>query len=293
MISHIVSAFSGKPVFGQDGPYNQILSFDYYATYYMQEEKVIHNTTIITRIQYIIFIVFIIVIMYYVLFNPQVTNAQTWFTNLKSGEALLFFKYKEWNYSFNSFSMLVGTSETVRMFSNYQTAKQKKELKIRQWIAGIIDGDGYIGITKKDYCTIEIVIEVRDIACLIKFKNRYGGSIKSISNGNAFRYRLHHKQGLIQFITDINGILYNPTRIEQFIKLCNLYNIDFITSPTLDFHSAYISGLFDTDGSIYMNISSYQVFISISQKRRYLLDIICNVYGGKVYSANKNKTAFK
>ena len=189
--------------------------------------------------------------------------------------------------------MLVGTSETVRMFSNYHIIKQKKELKIRQWIAGIIDGDGYIGITKKGYCTIEIVMEVRDIACLIKFKNRYGGSIKSISGGNAFRYRLHHKQGLIQFIIDINGMLYNPTRIEQFQKLCNLYNIDFIQSPILDFNSAYLSGLFDTDGSISMNITSYQVFITISQKRRYLLDMICSIYGGKVYTANNSKTAFK
>ena len=287
MISHIVSAFSGKPVFGQDGPYNQILSIDYYATYYMQEGKVMHNTTIIGGIQYLMYIVFIIVTMYYVLSNPQVTNAQAWFSKFSLGEAQC------WDYSFNSFSMLVGTSETVRMFSNYQTAKQKKELKIRQWIAGIIDGDGYIGITKKGYCTIEIVMEVRDIACLIKFKNRYGGSIKSISGGNAFRYRLHHKQGLIQFIIDINGMLYNPTRIEQFKKLCNLYNIDFSKSPNLNFNSAYLSGLFDTDGSIYMNITSYQVFITISQKRRYLIDMICSIYGGKVYNANKDKTAFK
>lgn len=287
MISHIVSAFSGKPVFGQDGPYNQILSIDYYATYYMQEGKVMLNTTIIGCIQYLMYIVFIIVTMYYVLSNPQVTNAQAWFSYFTVG------KSQCWDYSFNSFSMLVGTSETVRMFSNYQTAKQKKEQKIRQWIAGIIDGDGYIGITKKGYCTIEIVMEVRDIACLIKFKNRYGGSIKSISGGNAFRYRLHHKQGLIQFIIDINGMLYNPTRIEQFKKLCNLYNIDFSKSPDLYFNSAYLSGLFDTDGSIYMSITSYQVFITISQKRRYLLDMICSIYGGKVYSANKDQTAFK
>lgn len=285
MISHIVSAFSGKPVFGQDGPYNPILSMDYYATYYMQERKAMHNTTIMPYggIQYLMYIVFIIVTMYYVLSNPQVTNAQAWFSNFEQG----------WNFPFNSISMLVGTSETVRMFSNYQTAKQKKELKIRQWIAGIIDGDGYIGITKKGYCTIEIVMEVQDIVCLIKWKNRYGGSIKSISGGNAFRYRLHHKQGLIQFIIDINGMLYNPTRIEQFQKLCNLYNIDFIQSPSLYFNSAYLSGLFDTDGSIYMNITSYQVFITISQKRRYLLDMICSIYGGKVYSANKHQTAFK
>lgn len=36
VISHVVSHFSGKAVFGQDGPYRVL-----YATYYMQGTKVI------------------------------------------------------------------------------------------------------------------------------------------------------------------------------------------------------------------------------------------------------------
>lgn len=156
-----------------------------------------------------------------------------------------------------------------------------------------MDGDGHIHISKKGYTTIEIVIEIRDIACLAKIKNRYGGSIKSISHGNAFRYRLHHKQGIISFINDINGMLYNPIRINQFKTLCDLYNISIVSSPSLQYNSAYLSGLFDTDGSIYMNVTSNQVFITISQKNRELLDLICTIYGGKVYAANTKKTAFK
>jgi intein-encoded DNA endonuclease-like protein len=189
--------------------------------------------------------------------------------------------------------MLVGTSETVRMFSISLTNSEKKERKIREWIAGVIDGDGYIYISKKGYCTIEIVMEIRDIACLMKIKNRYGGSIKTISNGNAYRYRLHHRDGILAFISDMNGILYNFVRIRQFEKLCALYNIEPIKSKPLTYDSAYLSGLFDTDGSIYMNTRSNQVFITIGQKNRELLDIVSTVYGGKIYSANRRKSAFK
>lgn len=54
------------------------------------------------------------VIIYYELFNPQVTNALS----------LCFYNM--------NISMLVGTSETVRMFSNHLTSQEKADMKIRQ-----------------------------------------------------------------------------------------------------------------------------------------------------------------
>lgn len=279
MISHIISAFSGKPVFGQiqDGPCNQSFSFDYIATYYMQERNNIQYSTIIKVVNNLSYVLLglmpIIVIIYIGISNPQVTNVH--FLIIEN------------------ISILVGTSETVRMFSTRLTSQENADIKIRQWIGGIIDGDGHIHISKKGYCTIEIVIEIRDIACLSKIKHRYGGSIKTISHGNAFRYRLHHIEGVLQFIHDINGMIYNPIRILQFKNLCNLYNINIIPSPDLYYNSAYLSGLFDTDGSIYINISSNQVFLTIGQKNRELLDLIPSVYGGKVYNSNTKKTAYK
>ena len=274
MVSHIVSAFSGKPVFGQfqDGPCNHSFSNDCIATYYMQERNNIYYSTI-TLLIYSFCVLSVIVIIYNEITNPQVTNAH--------------FLYIE------NTSMLVGTSETVRMFSKGLTSRENSEQKIQEWIGGIIDGDGHIHISKKGYTTIEIVIEIRDIACLSKIKHRYGGSIKSISNGNAFRYRLHHKEGVLRFIYDINGKLYNPIRIKQFSNLCSLYTIEMKTSPTLFYKSAYLSGLFDTDGSIYINTKCNQVFLTIVQKNRELLDILSSIYGGKVYSANSKKSAYK
>lgn len=140
---------------------------------------------------------------------------------------------------------------------------------------------------------IEIVMEPRDIACLCKIKQRYGGSIKATSHANAVRYRLHHKAGILQVITDLNGLFQNPVRLTQFTKVCSLYNIEVIPSVKLDYSSAYLSGLFDSDGSVYYNQKSMQVFITVTQKNPFLLDLLASVYGGKVFSSDAKKTAFK
>jgi hypothetical protein len=116
IVSHIVSTFSGKPIFGQtilmNGPCSNIFSRCYYiATYCMQEGEAILFNTKDNRFIFIYISLIALVIIYSVLSNPQVTNAQVIlnFCNIKLDT-----------------SMLVGTSETVRMFSNYLTPTKLK-----------------------------------------------------------------------------------------------------------------------------------------------------------------------
>ena len=138
-------------------------------------------------------------------------------------------------------SMLVGTSETVRMFSTCLCSKNEykkgndevKDLKFRQWIAGVIDGDGNFHISKKGYVELSVVMEARDIACLYKLKQRYGGSVKATSHARAIRFRLHHMAGIQQVIKDVNGLIQNPVRLLQFKKVCHLYNVETIPSVDL------------------------------------------------------------
>ena len=124
-------------------------------------------------------------------------------------------------------------------------------------------------------------------------KQRYGGSVKATSHAKAVRFRLHHMQGIQQVIKDVNGLIQNPVRYLQLSKICNIYNIDVLPSVKLKYNSAYLSGLFDADGSVYYNKQSMQVFITVSQKGRELLDILVPVFGGVVRPSNKNATAFK
>lgn len=284
IVSHIVSTFSGKPIFGQlCGPLNSVFYRHYFiAAYYMQERWAnLNSTKIIKLISSYTTLDLNLVIICLVLSNPQVTNAQLVFEYLFASQDL---------------SMLVGTSETVCTLSiciTQGSASSESDIKIRQWIAGVTDGDGNLYISGKGYVEYSVLMEPRDIACLYKLKDRYGGSVKATAHAKAVRFRLHHKEGILRMINDINGLIQNSVRLEQLKKVCLMYNIQALQPETLVYNSAYLSGLFDSDGSVYYNKESVQVFITVSQKKRELLDLLLSVYGGKVYSANKAGTAFK
>ena len=168
-----------------------------------------------------------------------------------------------------------------------------KELAFKQWLAGLIDGDGYFILTKKGYTSCEITMDNRDKKALYEIKQKYGGSVKSISNANALRYKLRHKKGLILLINDVNGHLRNPTRLLQINKLCLKYNIELKYPEPLVFNNGWLSGFIDSDGSIYFNEQSGQVFISITQKNKYLLDPLIKLYNGRVDIVSPKIEAFK
>ena len=179
-------------------------------------------------------------------------------------------------------SMWVGISEAIRLFSTKKDIKFS-DIKFSQWLAGVIDGDGCFQFSKKGYASLEIVMETRDKHCLYLIKQKFGGSVKVKSNVNWLRYRLHHKEGLIFLVDKVNGFLRNPSRILQLGKICEKYNIQVKPGERLTCDSAWLSGFFDSDGSIYINILSSQVFITASQKNRFILDDLVNLYGGTIY----------
>jgi hypothetical protein len=138
-------------------------------------------------------------------------------------------------------------------------------------------------LSKKGYASLEITIQLRDVRCLNIIKQEYGGSIKVRANQNHLRYRLHHKKGLLNLINDINGLIRNPIRMLQLGKICDKYNISIKELKNLNYNDGWLSGFFDTDGSVYLNIASCQIFITVAQKNKYLLDSLVELYGGTVY----------
>lgn len=205
--------------------------------------------------------------------NPPITKALslTYMLSFKSKTSLS-----------KRLSMWVGISEAIRLFST------KKDIKLSdknfsQWLAGVIDGDGCFQLSKKGYASLEVVMETRDKHCLYMIKQKFGGSVKVKADLNWLRYRLHHEKGLLLVINNVNGLLRNPNRILQLGKICEKYKIPIRPSEKLTYDSAWLSGFFDSDGSIYISILSSQVFITASQKNRFILDDLVNLYGGNIY----------
>jgi hypothetical protein len=71
-------------------------------------------------------------------------------------------------------------------------------------------------------------MDIRDEHALQIVKNVYGGSIKLRSNAKALRYRLHHKSGLLNLISDVNGHIRNPHRLVQLNNICIKYDLNLI-----------------------------------------------------------------
>jgi hypothetical protein len=126
-------------------------------------------------------------------------------------------------------------------------------------------------------------MELRDKHCLYQIKDKFGGSVKLRAGNNHLRYRLHHKTGMLNLIHSINGLIRNPARILQLGKICDNYGIKLIDPKPLTYNSGWFAGFFDSDGSIYMNDKSGQLFITASQKNKYILDALVVLYGGTIY----------
>lgn len=171
------------------------------------------------------------------------------------------------------------------------TGKDNEE-RFYEWLAGIIDGDGCFLLSKKRYASLEIVTQLRDKKCLYLIKQKFGGSVKLYSGDNYLRYRLHHKEGLLNLINKINGLLQNPIRILQLGKICEVYNIELKDPKPLTYYNGWLAGFFDTDGSIYLNETSGQMFITATQKNRFILEALVKLYGGTIYPMVKQE-AFK
>ena len=161
-----------------------------------------------------------------------------------------------------------------------------------EWLAGVIDGDGCFLLSKKGYASLEITMDIRDKHCLYQIKQRFGGSVKMKSGIHFLRYRLHHKKGLLDLIQSINGLIRNPTRLIQLKKICDKYDITLLFAAPLTYKNGWLSGMVDADGSIYLSLQSDQLFISIGQKNKLLLDPLVTIYGGSIYM-QKETLAFK
>lgn len=190
--------------------------------------------------------------------------------------------------------MLVGISEAICLLLIILPGQEKKKMKLtnktikfNEWLAGLIDGDGCFQLSKKGFASLEITLSARDKNCLYQIKDNFGGSIKEKQGNKYLRYRLHNKKGLLKLVNAINGLIRNPNRLLQLSRLATKYNIDIKNPCKLTYNNGWLAGFMDSDGSIYLNIDSVQIFITASQKNKLLLDPLVELYGGKIYVLTK------
>lgn len=178
-------------------------------------------------------------------------------------------------------NILVGTSETIRPLS-YQYSKNNSW---NEWLAGVIDGDGSLLVSKSGYTSCEITMSLEDEHALAIIKQNLGGSLKLRSGVRALRYRLHNKKGMIELINRINGKIRHTSRIKQLDLICSKLGIDIIYPSNLTVNNGWFSGFFDADGTITYSLKNNYPQMTISVTNKLLVDIITfiDVFGGNIY----------
>lgn len=190
--------------------------------------------------------------------------------------------------------LLVGTSEAVCPQSYAfcsKSPKHRNDKRFNEWLAGLIDGDGCLLMSKAGYCSLEITVESCDEPMLIYIQNKLGGSTKARSGVNAVRYRLHNKEGMLDLVYRINGLCRNLVRIAQLKNICEHLNVPFIDPQPLTADSFWYSGFFDAEGAVTFSMKEYgsngkkrpQLSISVSNKHQANVVDFQSCFSGSVY----------
>lgn len=188
-----------------------------------------------------------------------------------------------------SISSQVGTSETTR------TATRPFSLNFCQWLAGLIDGDGCLLVSKKGYTSLEITVGIEDLPMLRYIQNKLGGSIKLRSGAKAYRYRLTNRAAMITLINCINGFIQHSIRLQQLHRVCLELNLSVFSPVSLTIDSGWFAGFFDADGTIGYSIKNMHPQLTISVTNKQLVDVqsFMTILGGYIYFDNSQNGYYK
>ena len=185
------------------------------------------------------------------------------------------------------FNFLVGTSETTRPLSSSFTKPscKKSEESWNEWLAGLIDGDGSLLLSKSGYPSCEITMALQDEHALAIIKQKLGGSLKLRSGVKAVRYRLHNKKGMIELVNRINGKIRHSSRIKQLESICSYLSIAIRYPRAITKDNGWFAGFFDADGTITYSIKNNYPQLTISVTNKLLIDVVAfkDVFAGNVY----------
>lgn len=172
-----------------------------------------------------------------------------------------------------------GSPETLRAvcsekISNINTktrSAHKSPLFFSHWLAGVIDGDGSLLVSRAGYTSCEITVAEKERQILQIIKSALGGSIKVRSGVHALRWRLHNREGMRNLLQLISGKLCLPERQEQLKKCCAALQIEAAPLARPQRNNGWCAGFYEAEGYFHINSSTFQCSITLSQKKCTLL----------------------
>lgn len=162
----------------------------------------------------------------------------------------------------NTEEQSAGNLEIAKVSEHFPKHKKPEtDFEFGYYIAGLIEGDGYIG--ERGF---EIVFHEQDVNNAYYIKKRIGyGTISKIKEKKAYKLMIFHKRGVEKLFHLCNGKFQGQYKIIQLFK--HQYNIKFNTDIIeIDnsniLNTYWLCGFTDADGN-------FSIFISNSKTHKY------------------------
>lgn len=185
----------------------------------------------------------------------------------------------------------IGSSETLRASSSEEIAnintrtrgRHKSKNFFHHWLAGVIDGDGSLLVSKAGYSSCEITVGERERQILTVIKGWLGGKITRRTGVAALRWRLHHKKGMLLLVAAINGKLLRRESQQQLARLCQVLNVELKSPGQFSPQNAWLAGFYEVEGYFNVNSTTLQCSVTLSQKDDSILREIQREMSGRIY----------
>ena len=267
IVSHVVSTFSGKPIFGYLGMVYAMFSIGILGflvwSHHMFAVGLDVDQSVFTEK----------ILLYagnFGISSPLVFSAlgkiysSLFFNNLKT-------KHMPRESAGNFTICRKATATTIKNIfnnkSNYTSYKNLplilehvpkhnsnlSDTDLGYFLAGLIEGDGWFG--KKE---LHIIFNEKDITLAYFIKKRIGyGNVYKIKNKKAVRYICKNKNGLSIILSLINGKLLSKSKYDQLIKHNYSENFNYKILPPsniLNLDNYWLAGFTQADGCFHISI---------------------------------------
>ena len=150
------------------------------------------------------------------------------------------------------------------------------EDKISYYLTGLIEGDGYISISKTDRVILGITFNIKDKPLADKLLGYIGKGSMQRRKTNSVELRFSAFKSLKKIVNLINGKFRTP-KIDQFYKLIDWMNKKHslnIEKLPLDnsslLNNNWLAGFIDADGSFYIRYSLKQIICKFGLEQRMI-----------------------
>ncbi len=97
---------------------------------------------------------------------------------------------------------------------------------------------------------------------------------------NVVRYTIRKKSIILDLVNRVNGNIRNSVRIPQFIRVCEVLNVPYIVAAPLTKDNAWLTGMFDADGTIYL--TNNNISITVTNKLAMDLHVLTSIFQGNL-----------